>query len=264
MNEYQYLYGFTWAGCSRQRFGPGVDQRFAVELVRWRHIAALTSLVGQDQFDPDQLEQGTADTDWMLQVAVRHNQVIQEVIRQSPVLPLRMGAIFRSRASLTHKLMQCETTVVDFLRRLGGRQEWSVKVFLDRERAEEQFAASAGQTPWPARSSGSTGVEYLTARRTQRDRGQQVNAAVVQDLQDLENTLPSVAESWCRLRLLPASLAGRPEKMVWNAAFLIPSTLRSAFHAECERRKHEFGPKGLILEVNGPWPVYNFCPKIDL
>jgi len=264
MDELHYLYGFTWAKCLRERFGPGVDPRFPVELLCCRQLGVLTSLVGEDQFDAARLEQEDPDPDWLVQVALRHNRVIQEVAGQSSVLPLRVGTIFRNRASLLHKVGLCESSALDFLRRLGGRQEWSVKVFLDCEQLGRQAAAPPLQTVCCGQSSGAVGMEYIAARRMLRDRERQVETILREDLQNMENALASAAEAWCRLRTLPSALAGRTEKMLWNAAFLVSSTIRPHFQAECQRLKYDLAPKGLILETNGPWPLYNFCPKLDL
>ena len=66
----------TWANCPLADFGLGVDPRFAVELVGYGQLAAVTSRVGWDQVDLAKLQEGTVDVQWMSKVAVRHNEII--------------------------------------------------------------------------------------------------------------------------------------------------------------------------------------------
>ena len=97
MDEHYYLYALTWADCPAEGFGPGVDPRFAVELIRYGQLAALTSRVGLDQFDLAKLQEGTADLPWLSKVAVRHNEIIGALARQCARAALATGHLLRSR-----------------------------------------------------------------------------------------------------------------------------------------------------------------------
>ena len=309
MNEHYYLYALTWAGCPPESFGPGVDPRFAVELVRCGQLAALTSRVGLDQFDLAKLQEGTADLPWVSQVAVRHNEIIGAAARRWPVLPMRLGTLFQSRASLVAKVARCEADAVEFLRQLEDRQEWAVKIYVDEDRAEKAVLSgpappgkrapladylparprarvdpphtAAGvrpaikglthpnpRTPGNARApaeaaGGGGGTQYLAAKGLQAERRRQVQASISQAVLAVEARLQGVTDAWHRLRPLPAAVTNRPEKMVWNGAFLLPKSAMGAFHAACERLGSELSPKGLMVEATGPWPPYHFCPTLD-
>ncbi len=132
MDEHYCLYALTRADCPANGFGPGVDSRFPVELVRYGRLAAVTSRVGLDQFDLAKLQEGTADFPWLSKVAVRHNEIIVAVARNLPVLPMRMGIFFTSRSSLIAKLAPYEANTAEFLRRIEDRQEWAVKIYVEQ------------------------------------------------------------------------------------------------------------------------------------
>ena len=149
MNEHDYLYALTWANCPLADFGLGVDPRFAVELVGYGQLAAVTSRVGWDQVDLAKLQEGTVDVQWMSKVAVRHNEIIGVLARHVPVLPMRLGILFESQSSLIAKLTSCEADTAKFLRYLADRQEWAVKIYVDEDRAEKAILSHP-----PARSSG--------------------------------------------------------------------------------------------------------------
>ena len=309
MDEHYCLYALTRADCPTNGFGPGVDPRFPVELVRYGRLAAVTSRVGLDQFDLAKLQEGTADLPWLSKVAVRHNEIVVAVARNLPVLPMRMGIFFASRSSLIAKLVPYEANTVEFLRRIEDQQEWAVKIYVDEDRAEKAILANATPARPPAPSAaylparpygridpllekmnvadvtkdlGHTGrgternprpldgpahsgggTQYLAAKGMHVQRRQQVHAMVRQAVLTVEARLQGFADSLQRLRLLPTTLTNRPEKMVWNGAFLLSRSAIRSFHAACEQLRIELTPTGVNFELTGPWPPYHFCPSFE-
>jgi hypothetical protein len=51
--------------------------------------------------------------------------------------------------------------------------------------------------------------------------------------------------------------------MVWNGAFLLSRATLHSFQAACEQLGIEVAPKGLLVELTGPWPPYHFCPSFE-
>jgi len=269
MREAYYLYALTWADCPWHGLGSGVDPRFAVELMPSAQVAAVASRVGLDRFDLTKLEEGTADVRQLTEVAVRHNEIVSRVATDRPVLPARLGTLFQSRPSLAARVASCEEGVASFLRRLGDRKEWAVKVYLDEEVAEGALAKSPSARDSSAKrldgggSCAGEGAQYLAARRLQNDRRRCVQATVGREVSAIDAHLRSFTDSWHRLPPLPGALTGRPEKMVWNGALLLPGASLRPFLTDCERLRSDLAPKGLILEVTGPWPPYHFCPNLE-
>jgi hypothetical protein len=254
MDDHYCLYAVTWANCPVEGFGPGVDPRFAVEVVRYGQLAALASRVGLDQFDLTKLQEGTADLPWLSTVAVRHNAIIAAAARNAAVLPMRLGIFFASRSSLIGRLARYEADAAEFLRRLGDRQEWAVKIYVDENHA--QMVHGPGET-------GRGGTQYLAAKGLQLDRRRQVDAVIRQAALTVEARLKGMTDAWQRLRPLATALTNRPEKMVWNGAFLLSRSTIDSFQTACERLRSELAAKGLIVEARGPWPPYHFCPSFE-
>jgi hypothetical protein len=263
MDELYYLYALTWADCPPGDFGPGLDARYAVELAPCGRIAALVSRVGTDKFDVSKFQSGTADLAWVSKMALRHNEIVQDLARRTPVLPLRLAVLFRSKSSLLETLERCEAQVVEFLRSLGDRQEWAVKVYLDRPQAERSIPGDCSANPRDAqRASGGAGTAYLAQRRQKLNRSQQLVRVINQEVKAVEAGLQPLTDAWHRLRTLSPELTARPEKMVWNGAFLVSKAAEAAFRDTAQRLRTDLGGKGLIVEASGPWPPYHFCPAL--
>lgn len=261
-DELYYVYAFTWADVPFESPEPTVDPRFPLERVAHGPVAALASRVGLDEFDLSKLQAGTADVEWLSQVALRHNAVVGRAAEAGPVLPLRMGVLFRSRESLWERIAQRASLISDFLRRLGDRQEWGAAIYLDEPRAEQSLAPAVSQ-PVAAPAAGA-GARYLAGRREREQARRAVKERCRQWIEEAEAALAGKADSFSAIRHLPASLTGRREKMVWNAAFLIAPTACPDWLDLADSLAHELAEKGLLLETTGPWPAYHFCPEMTL
>jgi hypothetical protein len=262
MDEHYYLYALTRGGCQAGPLGQGVDPRFPVEIVPCKQTAGVASRVGLDQFDVRKLESENTDVNWLSQVAIRHNQVISDAARRQPLLPLRLGALFHSRLSLLAKMEQWESVVIDFLNSLGDRQEWAAKIYIDPHQDEENLATACRISSHQATDVG-TGTRYLTEKRDRHRESRALHQRYQKEVAAVETSLMNQADRYCRTRPLPANLTGRREKMLWNAAFLLPRSASERWLALVEEMRCAAASEGLLLEVSGPWPPYHFCPTLE-
>jgi hypothetical protein len=258
-----YQYAFARPNCRIERIGPGVDGRFGVELLSDGHIAAVTSRVGLDRFDPERL-QGRSEEEvrWVAETAARHNAIICEAADGSPVLPLRLGVVFQSRESLLATLARWRAVVTRFFEQFGDRQEWGVKLYLSRPRLAVTPAHAGAPAPH-CLATATSGTDYLQHKRAELDCRRTVQAAVQETVRSVEQSLAERAEQCRRLRPLPGHLTGRNEEMVFNAAFLLPSAAGNGWLEAVQRVGHDVNQAGLCLELSGPWPLYHFCPSLE-
>jgi len=259
-----YQYAFAQPDCRAQEIGPGVDARYAVELICDGPTAAVVSRIGLDRFDPDKLQGRTAEEiRWLGEIAARHNQIVCQAADSSTVLPLRLGAVFRSQDSLQAALARCRPIVAAFLQQFRQRQEWGVKLYWQTSQREDP-AGHAGPPSPHYSTAARTGTGYLAGKKVQLEDRRKLRAAVHQTVQTIEQRLSATAEHYCRLRTLTGELTGRTEDMVFNAAFLLSSATRESWLEMIERVRQDICQAGLLLELSGPWPPYHFCPSLEL
>jgi hypothetical protein len=258
-----YQYAFAQPNCRVETIGPGVDPRFDVELIGDGPIAAVASRFGLDRFDPEKLQGRTPEeVRWLGEIAARHNEIICHAADSSAVLPLRMGTVFRSHDSLRATLSRFRPTVSDFLRQLGDRQEWGIKLYLRKARLDAKPVDAS--PPSPHFFALQSGASYLAQKKAQLESRRESQAAVRKTIETVERRLTGIAERCCRVRNLPSDLTGRADEMVFNAAFLLPSSSRENWLETVQGVGQEVCSKGLSLEVSGPWPPYHFCPTLEM
>lgn len=261
--EHVYLYAVALSNDPCQRLGVGVDPRFPVDLVYFEHLAAICSRVGLDQFDVSRFQaESRQDAEWLSRVAVRHDEIVTAASTRPPVIPLRLGAIFRSHRSMVSRIWKRRSAVTERLMRLGERQEWAVKLFLQKPQTAGTFSQSADAALSSAARS-KTGIGYLEEKRVQYQRQRHSRLAVREDLLRVEAALTPLADEYCPVPVAPAGLTDRSEKMVWNGVFLVSPTNAERWLALAERTRQAALSKGLLLEIKGPWPPYHFCSALD-
>jgi hypothetical protein len=283
MNDLQYcLYAFVQPKCRVEEIGAGVDPRYRVELIREGPVAAVASRIGLDQFVPERLQGKTRDDiRWLGKIAARHNEIICQAAATSAVLPLRLGTVFHSRESLHAALLCRQTAIGDLLRRFGNRREWGIKLYVERDAEDKErhsclppphFLALRRENTPPregceaagALSAVRSGTAYMSRQKTQIETHRRRQVNLQQAVRSVEQCLANQAEHSCRIRGLPAELTGRSEEMVFNAAFLLPSSAQDSWLETVERIGRDVQRQGLLLEVSGPWPPYHFCPNLEM
>ncbi|MFO7903650.1 MAG: GvpL/GvpF family gas vesicle protein [Planctomycetota bacterium] len=263
-DQHFYQYAYVWPNWSPGDIGPGVDPRFTVERVGDQPIAAVASRVALDQFDVRRLQGNTAeDISWLQRVAIRHDEIICQVARSSPVLPLRLGTVFQSRASLLAAASRVRKTVSDYLHTVGNRQEWTAKLYLEKN-AVPEFSGNDGLPRSGQNPTESAGADYMRRKKAQLQKNQERRANLNREIEAVENQLKSNADVARRSRLLSEDLTGRPERMVFNGAFLLAAPRVRTWLARAARIREFVRRKGLLLEIAGPWPPYHFCPTPEL
>lgn len=264
MSETQYFqYAFARPDCHVEDLGAGVDPRYNVELICEGPIAAVASRVGLDRFDPDRLQGKTPeDIRWLGDIAARHNEIVCLALDSSPVLPLRLGKVFRSRAALQAMLTRCQSVVASYLQQFGDRQEWGIQLYLDKLRSGT-IPGHAGPPPPHYLPIHSETAPPTHRKATLRDH-EESQAVIHQTVKAVEHRLMGTTENGYHIRKLPTALAGRSVDMLLNAALLLPSSAQETWlNTIHDLRQHVIG-QGLVLEVSGPWPPYHFCPSLEL
>src|SRR5208337_1782624 len=141
------LYLFCFARASRlgELEGAGVDGQHPLSVFRTtagavrqpplRAVCAVLSEARLEDFCGEAAELRLRDLAWVGPRALRHEAVVEEVMRHSPVLPVRFGTLFSSQELLAEFLDKHGAVISEFLERVTDQEEWSVRGLLDRRQA---------------------------------------------------------------------------------------------------------------------------------
>jgi len=258
-----YLYCFTRRGAVREIKTAGVDEYGTVTTLEAGEAAAVFSTVSLREFTGDAAPDGAQDPQWLIPRACRHQQVVEEVMRAGPVLPVRFGTLFSSGEILEKFLVERSGEVACVLDRLSDKEEWAVKGFVDFGRAQEWLRASDPVlAEYRRRLPEAPGARYFQQKRLDVKTEEAARLWRRAAIDQVRALLAPHAVDECPLRPRPRNLTGCDADMIFNAAYLLLRSDIDTFREQVARVGATYAAQGLTLEVSGPWPPYNFCPSL--
>jgi hypothetical protein len=234
---------------------PGVSD--GVEWIEHAGLAAAVSRVSAHEFGEDVLPESLNDLAWLERVARAHEAVLERVGDETTIVPLRLCTIFADADGVRRMVEDHKPTLLRALSRLRGRQEWAVKLLVDRDKLEAACGVDEGT------ESAGSGTAYLLGRRTERDRRAAADRLARELAEDVHARIQDFAIDAVVNPPQRRELSGHVGEMLLNGAYLVERSSAgelSELAAQLEQR-HE--AVGVRIEVSGPLPPFNFASLAD-
>jgi hypothetical protein len=231
---------------------PALARLAAVELIGHGGLSALVREVPLDEYDEAVLPERLNDRDWLERNARAHEEVLQAAAAVTAVVPLRFGAIYRSRDQVSRMLAERAGEFRSTLARVRGHVELGVKGWVDLPTLERSLGVDELPTE------GSAGAAYLQRRRAERERAREVALRCAELAEEAHRRLSAVAVAAVANRSQPRELTGRSEAMLLNGAYLVRSG-DEELRQEVEGLAAQHSSYGVEYELTGPWPPHNFA-----
>ncbi len=259
-----YLYCIARSDSVGELSGTGVDGRHSLSVLRSSpDLCAVVSEVALDDFCGPAAERRMEQLAWIGPYALRHEAVVEEVMRLSPVLPSRFGTLFSSRDKLEEFLALHRETIAHFLERAADLEEWSVKGFLNRKQALEGLASARLNAEQAQLATLAPGRRYFEEKRIRAEAEKELGRWLYQTCHNPPGELREHATDFCEC---PVHLAASPpegtSEMVLNWAFLLRKSAVAKFRPQIDKLNASAGAAGLVFELSGPWPPYRFVPPL--
>jgi hypothetical protein len=251
-DELVWAYGVVPARAALSVHASGVAGG-AVQAVTDGELTLVVSQVPREQFDAESLRANLNDLDWLERVAREHEAVLDEVLADTSVVPLRLCTIFDDAGGARRMLDRERDTLTRALAHLDGRQEWGVKLLVDGDRLAATAAPAGDQ------AHGEGGAAYLARRRDERHAREVARTLAVQIVDDVDTSLRAHAVDAVRLRPQNRELSGYTGDMLLNGAYLVDDGEVDALHVTAGALQDRYDDYGAELVVTGPWPPYNFA-----
>lgn len=260
----RYVYGFTRAGAVQEIRSPGVGGSADVRAIRIGAIAALVGPIDLAELrGPDGADRAL-DLEWVAPRALRHQQVIEEAMAISPVLPLRFGVVFSSEERLAETIGPRVEQIAAFLDGIEGKQEWGIKVWADAARLREHVERSPRFRALCDRLPDSPGARYLHEKRLRRELDRLAIEERRAMAERIRQELASSALGSKPLRLASRQATGRAEEMALHLALLAAADRAEALLQQVRALAEAYRPAGIAIEATGPWPPYSFGPALQV
>lgn len=259
-----YLYSFALSGALPDGCSIGKDSGREVSIKRIKDVAALCSRVSLGEFTGETGELNMKNPAWLIPQACRHEKVVEEAMKYSPVVPLRFATVFSSMQALEEFITPWHEEISRGLEYVSGKEEWCVKVFAHVGRIVERLLAA---DPLLARQrdclSDSPGARYFQEKQLHREAEKQANCLCRSVAERFALELKRVSVELRFLNLRNENQQEGGGRMVLNCALFLSRARVDDFHARVEEISATYGAGEVVQETSGPWPPYNFCPSIQ-
>jgi hypothetical protein len=164
-----------------------------------------------------------------------HERVVERIMADRAVLPMRFGNRLPDDASLREILAARQQEFLAALERVRGKVEVGV-------RAMQPLGSDALAVEVPAPAAATTGREYLEMK--------------LRNGQRVEREVATLHEPLAGLAVEAVRQPPRGPEEVLRAAYLIETSMLARFRGSVERlqRTHP----GVAILCTGPWPPYSF------
>jgi hypothetical protein len=244
--------GTAWYVYGVAEDDPALERLDGVELIRHGKLAAIVREVPLAEYDEAILPERLNDRQWLERNARAHEDVLQGAAALTAVVPLRFGAIYRSRAHVGQMLDERAGEFAEALDRVRGHVELGVKAWVDLAALERSLDPEDD-----AAAAGGAGAAYLRQRAREQERSRELADRCTELAEEAHTRLSALAVADAVNRPQPRELTGRSEAMLLNGAYLVPAG-DNRLRAEVGRLAAEHAEHGVEYELTGPWPPHNF------
>jgi hypothetical protein len=237
----------------------GIEPESALFAVEAGGLVAAVSRVSAEAFQEEGLNALLQDLPRVSPVALRHHQAIQALQEAAEALiPLSLGAVYRSPRRIANLLERDRAHFRLLLARVRSKREMGLAV---TQEAGSLLAAAKARSERlrlsddQEKQSG-PGRAFLARKRRERAAAEETDRLTAQWLAAMLARVSKAGGEFLQEEL-PAAAAGE-KSLILKGAFLVASEKVEAFRSLAAALGREYGPLGLHLEVNGPWPPYSF------
>jgi hypothetical protein len=212
-----------------------------------RSLWIVVAEVPLERYGPAPLEISLRDMQWVADVAVAHEAVVEHFSRQprTTVIPMKLFTMFSTTERAVEDMRSRRRDLDPVLKRIAGCEEWGVRITRTVPARRRKDGAERA----------SSGAAFLAAKRQARDDAREAVRTAGALAGGAFEALAAVARDARRRDDAPEGAAAPP---LLDAAFLVPATRRARFRSLARRLAAGSAKAGAQMTLTGPWPPYNF------
>jgi hypothetical protein len=249
-----YVYAIT-----RDRVLPEVDgidatRHFGVTSID--EIAAVFTSVSAAEFSQDVIDRRAGDLEWLGAIGYRHQAVVAALMKETAIVPLRAFTLFSNEQALRTYLHENRELLSNLLRRLDGKQEWTLRIELDAEKWHAGLPArvTALRDLQSEIASAAPGKAFLLRKKLEEETKRASRVAEQALVEEIERLV--VEKLGCDT---VAENRERRDGAFPQITVLLPrdeEDVLQAFHGTLGER---YASEGVTIGLTGPWPPYSFA-----
>ncbi|MEK9178853.1 MAG: GvpL/GvpF family gas vesicle protein [Patescibacteria group bacterium] len=239
----------------------GVKFAKSIKVFPFKDIEAVVGEIDPSKLDGEKIKDKILDDPKWAEENIRaHHEVIDRAFQTSVVIPMKFGMMYRTKISLVETLEKYYRKFKSLISRLQDRKEWGVKAYLDHKKFIEGLKKKNKeiQKLEKRRSSVQKGMRWYTERKVDEIVAKELEEEIEKELQYLVGKVEKYTEEIRLNEILSKDIHEPAREVIMNAACLVKNDALKDFKGLFQELAKEATQKGILLELTGPWPPYNF------
>lgn len=261
-----YLYGIMsvqGAEALSELPAHGIDQAHPIFLVKFQELMAIASRVALEHFGEQAMRNNIKNTQWLRERVRAHASIMEQFKVTGTLIPMRFGTVLNDEQGIRDLLNDRYHQYIEMLNQLDGRQEWGLRMYLDRAQLSGRVSQSDRQIEDSLDQISKGVARFVRDEMTKMDNldeGELVELLTENCIKRSHDALLKYAENGLFKPLKSQAVYG-PGEMILNAAYLVPVEREAGFREEVEQITATYSPMGFTFELTGPWPPYHFVDQ---
>jgi hypothetical protein len=250
-----YLYCVASASKAPSAAGapPGLAYSTPLEVLAVdKTLWIVSTTVPLDTYGPGPLEERLRNIDWVGEVALAHERVVEHFAAMPgvTVVPMKLFTMFSTPERAVADIAARRAGIKAAAKRIQGAEEWGIRVLRS---ASDPPSATVPAKP-------TSGAAFLAAKKQKRDDVRNARVAAAEAAVNAFETLAALSRDAVRREEAPPAGATPP---LLDAAFLVDFENRTAFADAARIEADACAKAGAQLTLSGPWPAYSFIQTAD-
>lgn len=254
-----YIYCIT-AGIQSNELSTknqSVSKTNHIEILPFEDIQAAISIVDDDEFNENQIKENFKNLKWVEEKAFAHENIIEEIMINYPVVPMQFCSIYKSQENLLNFLADYYDQIKQNLSLAAENYELGIKVYCNsvmlKQRISEQ---QTFKDELNSINKKSAGIAFLLNKKFQEKICNYVEDMINADVQNIFDEVNKLSENIIIKELQNNDSAEK--KIAINIVILLNINKYEYFIETVNALNDKYNIFGYMIETTGPWPIYNF------
>lgn len=237
----------------------GIDDNYELYSIQHKDISMIVSNVPQEDFSESRLNGAFEDVVWLSRYAVRHEKIVEHVMRCCrPLLPMKFCSIYRNESRVKTVLESRFLEFAGTLSYLKDKDEYGVKIYVDKDVFKKKMLSDSNHLFKKVEDKNISAVNYLLKRKLENE----AERDVITGLSSRKKTIHLLIAEWAadsaHNRIIKTENKTKDKMLIHNASYLVEDRYLENFHNTIKRINDDYENEGFRAEASGPWPCYNF------
>lgn len=258
MSEVLYVYAVTGEPVLPDEEAVDGSRRFGAASIDG--ISAVFTAVSPADFSQEAIDARAGDLEWLGAIGYRHQAVTSALMRATAIVPLRAFTLFSSEEALRSWLREQKEALSAALQRLGGRQEWTLRLEIDPARWSDALVARV-----PALAALRNEIEaappgkaFLLWKKLEDEKKRASRSAELDLVAEVERSVLETVRCETIAETREQRDGAFPQINLLIARD--EETSLQGLHRDLLAR---YEPEGVTPALTGPWPPYTFAGTLN-